>query len=380
MFLKALPFAISFSLAPQIVLGALWGGWWIIAPAFWGYLCITVFDKVLGFDTENLDPATRDSVLFWHKLVTWIWVPAQTGLILFCLWQAARPDHLSTGEAIALMLALGLATGGIGITFAHELCHQRNRWEQALGDCLLVSVAYGHFAVEHVFGHHMTVATPRDPVSARRGESLTAFLPRAVLGSLRSAWALTSARLARRALPVWHQSNPFWRYALGTGIWLAIAYAIGGGWGITLFLVQAAMAIYQLETVNYIEHYGLTRRYLGQGKFERVQPRHSWNAAQTFSNWMLINLQRHSDHHFRPDRRFPLLQHLDESQAPQLPFGYPVMILIAGIPALWFRIMNPKVDAWRQRFYPDIADWGSYEDGTIGREAPEAGTPAILPA
>jgi alkane 1-monooxygenase len=144
---------------------------------------------------------------------------------------------------------------------------------------------------------------------------------------------------------------------------LVLALVLGGWIGLALFLWQAAVAVWQLELVNYIEHYGLTRRHLGEGKYEHVLPRHSWNATQRVSNWLLINLQRHSDHHYKPDRRFPLLQTYDEDVAPALPYGYPLMTMAAMIPPLWKRIMNKRVREWRRRNYPDITDWHAYNKG-----------------
>lgn len=328
-----------------------------------------------GLKTDNMDPATRDDLLFWHKLVTWTWIPLQICLIVFVLWQITLPGHLSTSEAIGVALGLGVATGGVGITFAHELAHQRNRWERWGGELLLSSVAYGHFATEHVYGHHITVGTPKDPVSARKGENFYSFFVRAVFGTFISAWKIAAQRLARKGLPIWHRTNPFWRYGAGTAVFVAYAFWLAGPWGLALFGLQCFMAIYQLEAVNYVEHYGLTRRYEGSGKFERVQPRHSWNAAHTVSNWFLINLQRHSDHHFRPDRRFPLLQHYSWQEAPQLPCGYAVMIAAALNPPIWFRIMNRRVDRWREKFYPDITDWSAYDQGTIGHEPDHGAAP-----
>ena len=128
-----------------------------------------------------------------------------------------------------------------------------------------------------------------------------------------------------------------------------------------IFVAQALAAIFQLELVNYVEHYGLTRKHLGDGKYEHVKPRHSWNASHKASNWLLINLQRHSDHHYKPDRRFPLLQSYDEDEAPQLPYGYPVMTALALAPRKWRAVMNPRVDAWRARYYPEVSDWRAYD-------------------
>ena len=141
---------------------------------------------------------------------------------------------------------------------------------------------------------------------------------------------------------------------------LLLAFILGGWIGLALFLWQAAVAVWQLELVNYVEHYGLTRRYLGEGRYEHVLPRHSWNASHRASNWLLINLQRHSDHHYKPDRRFPLLQTYTEADAPQLPRGYPMMAIAAMIPPLWKRLMNPRVRAWRRQYYPEITDWHAY--------------------
>ena len=132
---------------------------------------------------------------------------------------------------------------------------------------------------------------------------------------------------------------------------------------VALFALQAFVAVWQLELVDYIEHYGLTRRHLGAGKYEHVLPRHSWNAAHKASNWLLINLQRHSDHHYKPDRRFPLLQSHAEDAAPQLPYGYPVMTALAMVPPLWRRVMNKRVGEWRRQHYPDIVDWKGYNKG-----------------
>ncbi len=145
---------------------------------------------------------------------------------------------------------------------------------------------------------------------------------------------------------------------------LALAFGLGGWVGLGLFAVQALSAIWQLELTNYIEHYGLTRKHLGEGRYEHVLPRHSWNADHRASNWLLINLQRHSDHHYRPDRRFPLLQTYSAEEAPQLPYGYPIMTMAALVPPLWRRMMNPRVRRWRAAHYPEIADWSAYKAGT----------------
>ena len=238
--------------------------------------------------------------------------------------------------------------------------HQRNRLERNLADFLLAMVLYSHFRSEHLLVHHRYVGTPRDPVTARYNEGFHRFYPRVLQQCWLSAFRAEKEKLAKKDLPWTNGKNPFFRYWGLQAAMLVLAVILGGLSGLVLFLVQAGVAIWQLELVNYVEHYGLTRKHLGEGKYEHVRPHHSWNAAHKASNWLLINLQRHSDHHYRPDRRFPLLQNYTTADAPQLPYGYPVMTVMAMIPPLWRRVMNPRVRRWRQMYYPEITDWSGY--------------------
>ena len=208
--------------------------------------------------------------------------------------------------------------------------------------------------------HHRYVGTPRDPVTARYNENFHRFFARVLRQCLVSAFRAEKEKLAKKDRSWTDLANPFYRYALLQALMLGLAFALGGLTGVGLFLLQAFIAIWHLELVNYVEHYGLTRKHLGDGKYEHVQPRHSWNAAHKASNWLLINLQRHSDHHYKPNRRFPLLQNYTQDEAPQLPHGYAVMTTAALIPRLWRRMMNPRVRRWRSMYYPEITDWGPY--------------------
>lgn len=350
MFLNAVPFTLSLVFLPLAVTGLMWGGVWIFAVPLYAFLTIPVLDKVVGLNTDDLDPTVQDAALFWHRLITWVWVPVQFSMIFGLIWVAGSTDRLSMFEAIAMAIAVGIATGGVGITYAHELMHQRNKFEKALAEVLMTSTLYGHFCIEHVYGHHKNVGTPKDPASARYQETIYQFLPRTLIGGFVSAWEIQTEIMQRKSIPPVSLKNPFVRYLLATLVYFAAAYGLAGFFGIGLFVVQAVMAVLLLETINYIEHYGLSRRRLDNGKFERVQPHHSWNAAQRISNYLLINLQRHSDHHFRPGRRFPLLQNFSDDEAPQLPYGYATMALMASVPPLWFKVMNPKVEAWRSRY------------------------------
>ncbi len=361
---NAVPFWVSMFYVVIWLIAVINGGWWILLIPLYSTGISTLLDYFLGLSSQNLDPSAGESELFWHRLVTMVWAPIQVCLVLGALIAIFWFDHLSTMESIFLMLATGAITGGVGITYAHELIHQKNKTERLLGDILLATVLYGHFRTEHILVHHRYIGTPRDAVTARYNENLYAFLPRAFIGSIKSAWQVEAERQIKRGNAIGDWSNPFWRYGAGAAIMLFLAAAIGGLGGIALFVLQALVAILYLEIIDYIEHYGLTRKYLGDGKYENTAPRHSWNANHKFTNWLLINLQRHSDHHYKPERRFPLLQTYDEAEAPQLPYGYPVMAAIACNPRRFRRMMNPRVRQWRAMYYPEITDWNDYKNAT----------------
>ncbi len=356
----ALPFWLSLTFVPVAVAGALWGGWFVLMLPVYGWGMFSLLDALAGRDAANADPATPEGALFWHRAVTVIWFPVQAGLLFWMIWYGTRADHLGGWELTGLFFGMGVVSGTVGINYAHELMHQKPAAERWLADLLLATVLYSHFRSEHLRVHHLYVGTPRDGVTARYNEGFHRFFPRVLWHGPRSAWRAEAAMLARKGLPPAHRSNPFWRYGLLQAGMLGLALALGGWTGLALFVWQAFVAVWQLELVNYVEHYGLTRRHLGGGRYEHVMPRHSWNADHRVSNWLLINLQRHSDHHTKPDRRFPLLQTYDPDEAPLLPFGYPVMTALAMIPPLWRRRMNPRVRDWRRLHYPDITDWLPY--------------------
>ncbi len=364
---RALPFWLSLALVPLAWISAVFGGWTILlAPVATWYL-FTLLDAALGLNLENADPSADESDLFWYRLITTIWVPVQFILLASLLWYVPQAEHLNTLERIGVFFGVGVITGTVGINYSHELMHQKSKFERWMADILLAMVLYSHFRSEHLLVHHRYVATPRDPVTARYNEGFHRFYPRVLRECWLSAFRAEKAMLARRDLPWFARSNPFWRYWALQAVFLMLAFVLGGWSGVGLFLVQAGVAIWQLELVNYIEHYGLTRKYLGNGKYEHVQPRHSWNAAHKASNWLLINLQRHSDHHYKPDRRFAMLQNYGPEDAPQLPYGYPLMTMLAMVPPLWRRVMNPRVRKWRAMYYPEITDWRPYQKASNPR-------------
>ena len=360
----AWPFWASIALLPIVGIAASFGGWTLLLVPLSTWWLFGTLDAAIGSTDQNADPNAPDSAIRWHMAVTLLWPALQLVLIFGTIAFTADATHLVLWEKIALAGGIGVLTGAIGINYAHELMHQKSRLEGWLADILMTSVLYGHFRSEHLLVHHRYVGTPRDYVTAKKGQNFHRSLFPTLWGCLKSAWQAEVTLLARRALPAWHRRNPFWRYGLMQVAFALLAYGLGGAFGLAMFGIQAAVAVWQLELVNFVEHYGLTRKYLGDGKYEHVKPRHSWNNTRKASNWLLINLQRHSDHHFKPGRRFPLLQTYGEDEAPELPFGYPVMTILALMPPLWRHVMDPRVKAWRKRFYPEIEDWMPYNKGT----------------
>jgi len=362
---SALPFWMTLVNVPLAIIGTLWGGWWLLALPAYGLVLVSVLDKIAGLNEANADPETVEADLFWYKAITMLWVPVQFVLLFWIIGYVSANRHLNWLELIVLLYGVGIMTGAAGIVYAHELMHQKNKVERWLADILLSMVLYSHFRSEHLLVHHPYVGTPKDAVTARYNESFFHYFPRVLRECPESSWKAEVALLKRRDLSPFDRRNPFWRYgALQLGM-LAMALIVGGWFGLLLFVVQAFFAAWMLELTNYIEHYGLTRKYLGDGKFEHVKPQHSWNAAHKVSNWFLINLPRHSDHHYKPDRRFPLLQHHAEDEAPQLPYGYPLMTALAMVPPVWRRMMNPRVRKWRAMYYPEITDWEPYKRGNF---------------
>ena len=361
---RALPFWLSLGLIPLAWFAAIHGGWTIALLPMVTWFLFSLLDAVVGLDLDNADLEADEQDMFWYRMVTLIWAPAQFLTLFGLIWYVPQADHLSTVERVFLFFGVGVITGTIGINYSHELMHQKDKAERFLADALLAMVLYSHFRSEHLLVHHRYVCTPRDPVTAHYNEGFHRFYPRVLRQSLKSSFRAEAQMLARKDKPWTDLGNPFFKYWALQGACLALALMLGGWSGLALFLIQAGVAIWQLELVNYIEHYGLTRKHLGDGKYEHVHPRHSWNAAQRASNWLLINLQRHSDHHYKPDRRFPVLQNYGASEAPQLPYGYPVMTIVAMFPPLWRRMMNPRVRRWREMYYPEITDWTAYNKGT----------------
>ena len=323
-------------------------------PDAWAFLVplvifglIPVLDAIIGRDPANPDEAEQVPVMEQQAYYRWLTLASVAGLLGMLLWSGwilASYSAWSWVGQLGWVLSVGIIMGGIGITVAHELVHKDSALEQNAGGLLLAAVCYAGFKVEHVRGHHVHVSTPEDASSSRYGQSLYSFLPHAYKHNFLNAWKLEAERLTRKGLsPLSRHNELIWWYAL-SGVFL-LGFTAAFGWlGALFFLGQSFVAFTLLEIVNYLEHYGLHRRKLDNGRYERTNPNHSWNSNYLLTNLFLFHLQRHSDHHAYAKRRYQVLRHYDES--PQLPNGYAGMVVLALIPPLWFAVMNPRVRAY----------------------------------
>ena len=316
------------------------GGFWFLGPVL-VFGIFPLLDLAIGMDVSN----PPDSILKWleqdhyYRWCTYLFIPVQYAGLIFACWEWGD-GGLSVVEGIGLAVTMGVV-GGIGINTAHELGHKRENSEKWLSRVALAQTGYGHFFIEHNRGHHVRVATPEDPASSRFGESFWEFLPRTVHGSVTSAWHLEAARLDRLGKSHWSLGNDIvgaWAMTVVLFAVLAVAF---GPVVLPYLLLQAILGFSLLEVVNYLEHYGLLRQKKEDGRYQRTLPGHSWNSNNVASNVLLYHLQRHSDHHANPTRRYQALRHVDE--APQLPTGYAGMIVLAWFPPIWRRVMDHRL-------------------------------------
>ncbi len=336
--------SVVYPLLPVVAIGIhfLTGLAWTLAiPLLFSYLALPLLDWLLGEDSSNPPEQTVPALehdRFYRNLVI-ATVPLHYVSVIVAAWWAATAG-LSWWAWLVLAVTAGLASG-MAINTGHELGHKRTGLERWMARLALAVPGYGHFSIEHNIGHHKHVATPEDCASARFNESIYGFALREIPGGIRRAWRLERARLNRQQKPVWHWHNEILGN-LAITIGYQAALVIWLGWPMLAFLViHNAVAWFQLTSANYIEHYGLLRQRRPDGRYERCQPHHSWNSNHVVTNLLLFHLQRHSDHHANPLRRYQSLRDFDH--LPQLPSGYLGMYLLAYVPPLWFRIMNRRL-------------------------------------
>jgi len=316
-------------------------GWRVLlwSPLLFIYGVVPLLDWLIGVDDDNppesiVPELERDP---WYRWLTYAALPVHVLVLTLGMWYVVEWAQ-TPAERLAIVLSLGFMAA-LAINTGHALGHKRERLDQWLSRVALALAGYGHFRIEHNLGHHVQVATPEDSASARMGESLYRFLLRELPGGMRRGWRLETARLRRAGLPAWSAHNEILQ-AHAITLLLQGGLVAWLGWQVLPWLVlHNLFAWLQVTGVNYIEHYGLLRQQRPDGTYERCRPRHSWNSNHSVSNLMLFHLQRHSDHHAHAERRYQSLRHFDE--APQLPTGYMGMLLLAELPPLYFRVMDP---------------------------------------
>jgi len=317
-------------------------------PLFFLFVLLPLADYLIGQDASNADEreAERLQLRRWYRVLTLAALPVQ---IVLLFWSARQFGQLPLGIVgkLGWVLSQGVVSGVLAINVAHELIHKAGRLEPWAGGLLLCSVNYFGFKIEHLRGHHVHVSTPEDASSAALGRNVYAFVPRSMWHNTRNAWRLEAQRLSRLGLPALHWRNEMIAWSLVTVLLSFLLYRYAGIAGLGYFFAQGAVAAVTLEIINYVEHYGLERRRLADGRYERTTHLHSWNSNYLLTNLMLFQLQRHSDHHETARRRYQALRHYDAS--PQLPGGYPAMLLLALVPPLWKRVIDPRVAQFRAR-------------------------------
>ena len=341
--MSPIPYYFCYIVPLSFFLSVYLGGWSFFLTPFVGFILVPFLDLIFGKEETNLSPEQEKEVKdkFSFRIVTLLWVPTQAAVVLTGAWYVSTHE-VSFLQFLLIVLSAGMNGGGVGITIAHELCHRQTKLEQWSSQIILAFINYMHFHIEHIVGHHQRVSTPEDPTSAQLGESFYTFYPKTVIGSYKSAWNFEKRRVKRIGM---HRNRMLhylgWQFLLNLAILLVF-----GPIGFIFHIAQSIASFSFLEVVNYVEHYGLQRKKLPNGRYEKVQPIHSWNANHRVSNLFLFKLQRHSDHHANALRRYQILRNFEE--APQLPLGYPLMIILAMVPPLWRKVMDPRVEAHRR--------------------------------
>lgn len=341
-YLKVFKYLLVFTLPLLAYISFNSRGWLTFAPLIEAFVLIPLVELLIQPDRNNLSQneeiIRKEDVRY--DLLLYLVVPVQFVFIyLFLL--SMQDQGLTIWEQAGRISSLGLMCGVMGINVAHELGHRNTWYEQMMSKMLLLSSLYMHFFIEHNRGHHKNVSTEEDPASSREGENVYGFWVRSVINSYISAWSIENARLRKKNRHWFHLENEMLQYQIIQGAFLGLIFSGFGVTGLMFFLSAAVFGFLLLETVNYIEHYGLQRKKTDSGVYERVMPVHSWNSDHIVGRMFLFELSRHSDHHYMANRKYQLLQHIESS--PQMPTGYPGMMLMALVPPLWFRVMNKEL-------------------------------------
>ena len=342
--MKDLKYLAAFTLPISAVISLYYQGYWSFFTPFYAFVIIPVLEMLLPQDSSNINQDER-GVKKNKALFDWLLylnVPIVYGLLIYALWLVST-QSVSTIEIIGLTFSLGIVLGTNGINVAHELGHRLKTKERYLGKLLLLPSLYMHFFIEHNFGHHLHAATPEDPATAKYNQTVYSFWITSVIRQYISAWKLQSKLLKQSGTHVFSPKNDMFWYLIIQTLYLVLVLFIFGSTGLLFALSAAIVGFLLLETVNYIEHYGLLRKKLPSGRYDRVKEVHSWNSNHVVGRIVLYELTRHSDHHYKSSKKYQLLDYHDIS--PQMPYGYPTSMVLSFLPPLWFKIMNPRIPA-----------------------------------
>ena len=340
--LKEIKYLFAYTLPLTVYVSLSQLGNWSFLTLIYSFGLIPLLELLFTGTSENdsseIEEEKKGKPYF--DILLWLNVPIQYGLLGYYLYSVTY-RQMTGAELLGATAAMGICCGVVGINVAHELGHRHNRFEQFLSKILLLTSLYMHFFIEHNRGHHKHVSTPQDPATSRFGENIYAFWFRSVKDGFFSACKIEAQALQKKGYSVWSFRNQMIQYSIIQLLFIAAIGFVFGLKALVLFLVVSLIGILLLESVNYVEHYGLVRTEIQPGIYERVMPHHSWNSNHTLGRIVLYELTRHSDHHYYASREYQTLRHFDNS--PQLPTGYPGMILLALFPPFWFRVMNPEV-------------------------------------
>jgi alkane 1-monooxygenase len=317
-------------------------GWVCFLPVIYGFVTIPLVELFLKPSEKNMSGVEEEMAKSnkTYDYILYLIVFLQVPFLMYFLYHM-KVDALTLPDRIGRIASMGLLCGTFGINVGHELGHRIKPFEQWLAKLSLMTSLYMHFFIEHNKGHHKNVATLQDPSSSRYGEMLYLFWWRTVVFSYIGAWHIANAEVKKRAGNLFSWRNEMVQAHLIQTFFVTIIFFLFGGEVMGYFLLAALMGILLLETVNYIEHYGLSRQLIAGGKYERTMPQHSWNSNHAIGRLMLFELSRHSDHHYLASRKYQILRH--HENAPQMPTGYPGMMLLSFVPPLWFWVMNDRV-------------------------------------
>ncbi|WP_104735116.1 alkane 1-monooxygenase [Hanstruepera ponticola] len=340
--MKDLKYLAALTIPLTAVVGLYFKGAWCFLTPVYSFVIIPLLEMLLPEDNANYsEPELENRKV--NKVFDWMLyfnLPIVYGLVVWALIIVTSVP-LETFEIIGLTLSLGMVLGTNGINVAHELGHRQTTNERFIGKALLLPALYMHFYIEHNHGHHLHAATKEDPATARYNQNVYSFWFTSTIRQYLSAWRIQMKLLKNSKQSFFSVKNDMFWYLVIQLVYLLAVFSVLGTTGLLFAIAAGVTGFILLETVNYIEHYGLLRSKTASGRYERVKENHSWNSNHLVGRIVLYELTRHSDHHYKSSKKYQLLECHEES--PQMPFGYPTSMVLALIPPLWFKIMNKRV-------------------------------------